>query len=70
MYFLVSRCKPDNSSSDFATNKVHFDSENLIGLAVWMACVLYSSLRTASSSSKIVGSDKMLVHDTAAGNQI
>jgi len=40
---------------------------NIIGLILWMACVLYSSLRTASSSSKMLGSDKMLVHDNGAG---
>lgn len=70
----VAKCNPGtfgNSANyvEDATTKVHFDSENIIGLAVWMACVLYSSLRTASSSSKIVGSDKMLVHDTATESE-
>ncbi|KAK7580261.1 hypothetical protein V9T40_000890 [Parthenolecanium corni] len=43
----------------------HLGSESIVGLSLWLACVLYSSLSTASSSSKLVGSDRMLVHDTA-----
>ncbi|KAK9879794.1 hypothetical protein WA026_006854 [Henosepilachna vigintioctopunctata] len=47
----------------------NFDSESIIGLVIWTCCVLYSSLRTASSSSKITGSDSILVKDTGdSGN--
>ncbi|XP_045472713.1 probable serine incorporator isoform X2 [Harmonia axyridis] len=41
-----------------------FDSQSIIGLVIWTCCVLYSSLRTASSSSKITGTDNILVKDT------
>lgn len=44
-----------------------FDSESIVGLIIWMCCVLYSSLRTASSSSKITMSEHVLVKDTGAG---
>uniref|UniRef100_A0A224XPW2 Putative conserved plasma membrane protein n=1 Tax=Panstrongylus lignarius TaxID=156445 RepID=A0A224XPW2_9HEMI len=45
---------------------VTFDSESIIGLVIWMCCVLYSSLRTASKSSKITMSEHVLVKDTGA----
>ncbi|XP_044750597.1 probable serine incorporator isoform X2 [Coccinella septempunctata] len=45
-------------------NTGSFDTESIIGLAIWTCCVLYSSLRTASNSSKITGSDNILVKDT------
>ncbi|XP_067014200.1 probable serine incorporator isoform X2 [Anabrus simplex] len=54
-----------NSTTD-QTSKVSFDSESIIGLVIWMLCVLYSSLRTASKSSKIIVSEHMLVKDTGA----
>lgn len=44
-----------------------FDSESIVGLIIWMCCVLYSSLRTASSSSKITMSEHVLVKDSGAG---
>jgi hypothetical protein len=44
-----------------------FDSESIVGLCIWMCCVLYSSLRTASSSSKITMSEHVLVKDNGAG---
>lgn len=59
------KCNPGFLNNRDNNSAVFFSSENVIGLALWIGCVLYSSLRTASSSSKIVGSDKMLVHDTA-----
>lgn len=43
-----------------------FDSESIVGLVIWMCCVLYSSLRTASSSSKITMSEHVLVKDNGA----
>lgn len=50
------------------SQKTNFDGESIIGLALWTACVLYSSLRSASSSSKITMSDSMLVKDNGDGN--
>lgn len=44
-----------------------FDKESIIGLVIWMCCVLYSSLRSASKSSKITMSDHILVKDNGAG---
>lgn len=45
-----------------------FDKESIIGLIIWMCCVLYSSLRTASNSSKITMSEHVLVKDNGAGD--
>lgn len=47
-----------------------FDKEGIIGLIVWVACVLYSSLRSASKSSKITMSEHVLVKDNGAGEKI
>ncbi|XP_073985176.1 serine incorporator TMS1 isoform X2 [Rhodnius prolixus] len=48
---------------------VTFDSESIIGLVIWMGCVLYSSLRTASKSSKITMSEHVLVKDTGESGE-
>lgn len=40
---------------------------DVIGLVIWMLCVLYSSLRSASKSSKITMSENMLIKDNGAG---
>lgn len=47
-------------------NRVAFDKESIIGLIIWFSCVLYSSLRTASKSSKITMSENILVKDNGA----
>ncbi|KAL0121267.1 hypothetical protein PUN28_008735 [Cardiocondyla obscurior] len=58
---------PGLSSHDVATqNRVAFDKESIIGLIIWFSCVLYSSLRTASKSSKITMSENVLVQDNGA----
>ncbi|KOX78938.1 putative serine incorporator [Melipona quadrifasciata] len=49
-----------------ARNRVAFDKESIIGLIIWFSCVLYSSLRTASKSSKITMSENILVKDNGA----
>lgn len=41
---------------------------DIIGLIIWMCCVLYSSLRSASKSSKITMSENLLTKDNGAGN--
>ncbi|KAJ8920622.1 hypothetical protein NQ315_004761 [Exocentrus adspersus] len=41
-------------------------SIDIIGLLIWMCCVLYSSLRSASKSSKITMSENMLTKDNGA----
>ncbi|KZC11868.1 Serine incorporator 1 [Dufourea novaeangliae] len=47
-------------------NRVAFDKESIIGLIIWFSCVLYSSLRTASKSSKLTLSENILVKDNGA----
>ncbi|XP_012252688.1 probable serine incorporator [Athalia rosae] len=47
-------------------NKVAFDKESIIGLIIWMCCVLYSSLRTASKSARITMSDNVMAKDNGA----
>lgn len=49
------------------TSAVHFDGQSMIGLLIWACCVIYSSLRSASKSSKFTMSDKILVDDTNEG---
>lgn len=51
-------------------NSVRFDSESIVGLLIWTCCVLYSSLRTASKSSKITMSEHVLMKDNGAGERI
>ncbi|XP_022905266.2 probable serine incorporator isoform X2 [Onthophagus taurus] len=43
-----------------------FDMESIVGLVIWFLVVMYSSLRTASKSSKITMSEHVLVKDTGA----
>lgn len=45
------------------TNKVGFDQQAIVGLVIWMCCILYSSIRSASSSSKLTMSEHVLVKD-------
>ncbi|XP_043486081.1 probable serine incorporator isoform X2 [Polistes fuscatus] len=54
------------SNDKHAQNRVAFDKESIIGLIIWFSCVLYSSLRTASKSSKITMSENVLVKDNGA----
>ena len=45
------------------------DTESIIGLVIFILCVLYSSIRTASNSqaAKLSGSDKILLKDVGEG---
>ncbi|XP_015596537.1 serine incorporator 1 isoform X2 [Cephus cinctus] len=54
------------SNSTTTTNTASFDKESVIGLIIWMCCVLYSSLRTASKSSRITMTDNVLAKDNGA----
>lgn len=38
-------------------NKVSFDKTSLVGMVVWMCCILYSSLRSANAVSSLTNSD-------------
>lgn len=48
----------------------HFDTQSIIGLVVFILCVLYSSIRTSSNSqaAKLSGSDKILLKDNGESN--
>ncbi|XP_044016094.1 probable serine incorporator isoform X3 [Aphidius gifuensis] len=56
----------NTSSAVNNPNQAKFDGETITGLAIWIGCVLYSSLRTASNSSRITGTEKVLVKDNGA----
>lgn len=46
---------------DLATqSQVSFGKEAIIGLIIWILCMLYSTIRTASSSSRSIGSHHVL----------
>lgn len=49
--------------------KPSFHSETLIGLIIWFVCVLYSSIKTSSSSqaSKLTGTDRVLLKEDGGG---
>lgn len=49
-------CNPGFLLMGKKENKVGFDSESIVGLVIWMCCVLYSSLRTASSGNRMISS--------------
>ncbi|XP_012227301.1 probable serine incorporator isoform X2 [Linepithema humile] len=59
-------CNPGMLGILSRKDHVAFDKESIIGLIIWFSCVLYSSLRTASKSSKITMSENILVQDNGA----
>ncbi|CAD7081870.1 unnamed protein product [Hermetia illucens] len=44
-------------NTDPVKNKINFDTTNIIGLIVWLLCVLYSSLRSASKVAQVTMPD-------------
>jgi len=60
------KCNPGFLAVIGLKSESTFDSQSIVGLVIWMCCVLYSSLRTASSSSKITMSEHVLVKDNGA----
>jgi len=60
-----AECKPDISGLGDPTHTPRFDTVSIVGLVIWLLCVLYSSIRTASNSQvgKLTMSDKLLVKD-------
>jgi hypothetical protein len=62
----VHECNPGFIPGLSSHDRVTFDKESIIGLIIWFSCVLYSSLRTASKSSKITMSENVLVQDNGA----
>ena len=57
--------KIDGGSSDPSHPVRSFDTQSIIGLIVFILCVLYSSVKTSSSSqaAKLTGSDAILLKD-------
>jgi hypothetical protein len=49
--------------------KSSFDTQALVGLAIWFGCVIYSSIRTSTNSqvAKITMSEKILMKDSGSG---
>jgi len=58
-------CKPDF----FKQNSKSIDTQALVGLAIWFACLLYSSIRTSTNSqvAKLTMSEHILVKDNSDG---
>lgn len=47
-----------------------FDAESIVGLVIWVCCVLYSSIRTTTSgqTERLIGSDKVLAKSETTGS--
>lgn len=62
----ADNCKPNIFQHGKDKN---FDAMSLVGLAIWFACILYSSIRTSSNSqvAKITMSERILMKDTSSG---
>ncbi|XP_053668574.1 serine incorporator 1 isoform X2 [Anopheles marshallii] len=54
------------------SNKVHFDKTSIVGLIIWLLCILYSSMRSASNVSQFSDPEKQgkpsLSDDAASGS--
>lgn len=62
----LSNAPSECNSLNGGTNASSFDKQSIIGLVIWVCSVLYSSIRTASSSSKITMSEHILAKDGQA----
>lgn len=51
------KCNPGLLGIIDEKNKVSFDKASLVGMVIWMFCILYSSLRSASAVSSLSQSD-------------
>lgn len=67
-----AECKPNFSSLIIGATtptpdqpKPAFDAVSIVGLVIWICCVLYSSIRTATNSQvgRLTMSDKVLIKD-------
>ncbi|XP_038208710.1 probable serine incorporator isoform X5 [Zerene cesonia] len=59
----LSNSAGECNASISTTNESSFDKQSIIGLIIWVCSVLYSCVRTASSSSKITMSDHILAKE-------
>lgn len=66
-----SGCKPSFLQPDPNQSKTRSDSQALVGLVLWFACVMYSSIRTSTNTqmSKLTMSDQILPKDTGDAGQ-
>lgn len=65
----LSNSAGECNASISGTNKSSFDKQSIIGLVIWVCSVLYSCVRTASSSSKLTMSEHILAKEgTAEGD--
>lgn len=64
-----NECKPSILQHDGTKS---FDAQSLVGLGIWFACVLYSSIRTSTNSqvAKITMSERILMKDTSSGTYL
>ncbi|XP_075982062.1 serine incorporator TMS1 isoform X4 [Anticarsia gemmatalis] len=63
----LSNASGECNSLNGGTNESSFDKQSIIGLVIWVCSVLYSSIRTASSSSKITMSEHILAKEGQGG---
>ena len=65
----TSEAPTDNGDTKDKTTSNGIDTESIIGLVVFILCVLYSSIKTSTNSqaAKLTGSDKVLLKDTGEG---
>jgi len=66
---MIQPSNTTNPDTNTGTNQ-HMDTTSIIGLVIWFMCLLYSSIRTASSSqaAKLTGGDKLLAKDNGASD--
>ncbi|XP_050673448.1 probable serine incorporator isoform X3 [Leptidea sinapis] len=64
----LSNSAAECNASVTGTNQNSFDKQRIIAVVIWGCSVLYSSIRTASNSSKITMSEHILAKEGNAGN--
>jgi len=66
--YPVNNSTETTSEKPDTTSQQHMDTTSIIGLVIWFLCLLYSSVRTASSSqaAKLTGGDKLLTKENGA----
>jgi len=65
---IVQTCKLHITPTD-PTQPSGLDSQSIIGLVIWIACVLYSSIRTSSQTARLSLATSLL-KDEATGSDI
>ena len=67
---ITHTSESDTNGSDKSDQVRSFDTQSIIGLVVFILCVLYSSIKTSTNSqaAKLTGSDAILLKDNGEGN--